>query len=146
MSSDKRGASRDPMPPIGESLLPYQEAVSKQVDQHLQMGVRAEPSNAQSLIIMFSEEDMRDEPMVIFVITTEYRVERSTFQKLGLLASLLEECSGTLYGFANKQVEIRGIVELETKFGMGSGAQSISVLYIVVDTWASYNGLWDVPL
>ncbi|RDY06928.1 hypothetical protein CR513_09025, partial [Mucuna pruriens] len=80
-------------------------------------------ASVQSLVITFSDEDLRytplqqDDPMVISVITAEYKVERvlinqgsstnilywSTFQKLGLSTSILKECLGTLFTFAGER-------------------------------------------
>ncbi|RDY11362.1 hypothetical protein CR513_03994, partial [Mucuna pruriens] len=100
-------------------------------------------------IITFDNRDLKhgvpshDEPMVIYMIATEYRIERvlmdqgksaniiywSTFQKMKLLPSRLTDCSRTLYGFAGEQVPIKGTVELETVYGDRSGVKAIPVLY-----------------
>ncbi|RDX68725.1 hypothetical protein CR513_52258, partial [Mucuna pruriens] len=53
-----------------------------------------------------------------------YKVER-----LGLPESSLEECLGALIGFTGEQVEIRGKVDLETMFGMGSNAKTITIKF-----------------
>ncbi|RDY10405.1 hypothetical protein CR513_05073, partial [Mucuna pruriens] len=63
----------------------------------------------------------------------------STFQKLGLPTSSLEECSETLFRFIGERVEIRGIMEIEIVFGVGASARTILVSYKMVNTWASYN-------
>ncbi|RDX86210.1 hypothetical protein CR513_32485, partial [Mucuna pruriens] len=69
-------------------------------------------------VITFSEKDMRyelarqDEPMVVLVIMTEYKVERvlidhgssTNILKLGLSMANLEEFLDTFYGFAGKEV------------------------------------------
>ncbi|RDX92555.1 hypothetical protein CR513_25304, partial [Mucuna pruriens] len=111
-------------------------------------------------IITFSKKDMRyepprqDEPMVVSMITTEYKVEKgssanilywSTYRKLGLSAASLEECSGTLYGFAGEQVTIMRVIELETTFGEGNHVHSIPVLYTMVDVNVSYNIIMGRP-
>ncbi|RDX57907.1 hypothetical protein CR513_62815, partial [Mucuna pruriens] len=44
---------------------------------------------------------------------------------------------------AREQVEIRGTVEIETVFEIGTNARAILVTYIVVNTWASYNMIID---
>ncbi|RDX76106.1 hypothetical protein CR513_43942, partial [Mucuna pruriens] len=99
--------------------------------------VQVGPNEAQCLVITFSEKDMRyapprrDEPMVVSVIIAEYKVERVLINQE---MSSLKECLGTLYGFIDEQV-----IELETTFETGSHAQSIPVLYTMVDTWDSYN-------
>ncbi|RDX71557.1 hypothetical protein CR513_49079, partial [Mucuna pruriens] len=67
------------------------------------------------------------------------------FQKLRLPTSNLEECLGTLFGFAEEQVEIRGMVEIETIFGVGASARSLPITYIVVNIWASYNMIIGPP-
>ncbi|RDX88460.1 hypothetical protein CR513_29946, partial [Mucuna pruriens] len=91
--------------------------------------------------------------MVIPMVATEYKTERvlidqgsfanilywSTYQKLELPPSKLNECLGILYGFAGEQVPIKGVIELETMFGENSGVKSILVLYTIVDVEASYN-------
>ncbi|RDX90228.1 hypothetical protein CR513_27937, partial [Mucuna pruriens] len=70
--------------------------------------------NRRGPVIAFSDEDLRyasnqrDDPMVVSFITMDY--------KLGLSASMLEKCSGTLFGFARKQVAIKGMVKLGTTF------------------------------
>ncbi|RDX88253.1 hypothetical protein CR513_30175, partial [Mucuna pruriens] len=51
----------------------------------------------------------------------------------------LQECFGSLYGFAREFVPIRGTVELETSFGEQSGIKAIPVLYTIMDAPASYN-------
>ncbi|RDX72028.1 hypothetical protein CR513_48545, partial [Mucuna pruriens] len=71
--------------------------------------------------------------------------EKGRGRELRLPTSILEECSGTLSGFAGEQIQIRGIVELETTFGMGAGTQSMLVLYTMVDIWASYNMIIGCP-
>ncbi|RDX68967.1 hypothetical protein CR513_51982, partial [Mucuna pruriens] len=94
-----------------------------------------------------------DDPMVTSLIATNYKIERvlvnhesstnvlywSTFQRLRLLISSMEECSRTLFGFAGKQVKIRGSMKIETVFGIGSTERTILVSYTVVNTWASYK-------
>ncbi|RDX65277.1 hypothetical protein CR513_56079, partial [Mucuna pruriens] len=68
-------------------------------------------------IISFTEanyEDVQphqDDPMVISVVTVDYKVERvlvdqgSSANKLGLMEEELEACLGTLIGFAGEQVD-----------------------------------------
>ncbi|RDX98075.1 hypothetical protein CR513_19056, partial [Mucuna pruriens] len=110
-------------------------------------------------VITFSKRDMRyepprqDEPMVILVVATKYKVERilidqgsltnilywSTCKRLGLQLTDLEACVGKLYGFAGEQVTIKGVIELETTFEECTHARTISVLYTIVDVDASYN-------
>ncbi|RDX95256.1 hypothetical protein CR513_22254, partial [Mucuna pruriens] len=100
---------------------------------------------------MFTDEDYKgtsphqDDPMVILLIVTYYKIERvlidqgsfanvlywSTFQKLGLSISSLEECSRILFGFAREHVEKMGTMKIETVFGVGASAQTILVSYIV---------------
>ncbi|RDX72787.1 hypothetical protein CR513_47678, partial [Mucuna pruriens] len=94
-----------------------------------------------------------DEPMVISVMVVEYKVERvlidqgsstnilywSTYMKMGLKPIDMESCTGKLYGFVGEQMEIRGVVKLETTFEEGNHTRTILILYTVVDTKASYN-------
>ncbi|RDX63851.1 hypothetical protein CR513_57662, partial [Mucuna pruriens] len=81
----------------------------------------------------------RDEPMVISVVAAEYKVERSTLERMQLLADLIQSCPGSLYGFGGECVPILGTMELETCFGERSVNRTIPVLYTVVDAPASYN-------
>ncbi|RDX84097.1 hypothetical protein CR513_34906, partial [Mucuna pruriens] len=112
-----------------------------------------------TLVITFSERDMRyepprhDKPMVISVVTAEYKVESVlidqgsstnilywlTCKRLGLQPADLEACTGKLYGFANEQVTIKGVIELETTFGESTHACTIPMLYMVVDVDVSYS-------
>ncbi|RDX78297.1 hypothetical protein CR513_41446, partial [Mucuna pruriens] len=95
-----------------------------------------------------------DKPMVILVVVAEYKVERvlidqgsstnilywTTYIKLGLKPIDVEPYVGKLYGFAGKQVEIRGAVELETTIGEGNHARTIPILlYTIVDVGVPYN-------
>ncbi|RDY09856.1 hypothetical protein CR513_05716, partial [Mucuna pruriens] len=102
--------------------------------------------------ITFSERDMRykppkqDEPMVISVVTVEYKVERLgqhpilvDLKRLGIPPTNLELYLGMLYEFASEQVMIKGVIKLETTFGERHHTRSIPVLYMVVDVEASYN-------
>ncbi|RDX87396.1 hypothetical protein CR513_31134, partial [Mucuna pruriens] len=109
----------------------------------------------ESLVITFSDEDLRyappqrEEPMSgegpNRLGSSTNILYQLTFQKLGLLISILQECSSTLFSFAGEQVEISEVVELETTFGMGVGTRSILVLYTMVDTWATYNMIMGRP-
>ncbi|RDX67679.1 hypothetical protein CR513_53410, partial [Mucuna pruriens] len=121
--------------------------------------VRGNADATPTLMITFGERDMRydpsrhDKPMVISVVVAEYKVEKvlidqgssanilywSTYMRMGLKPINMEPCTGKLYGFASKQVEIRGAVELETTFGEGNHTRTISILYTIVDVEASYN-------
>ncbi|RDY08109.1 hypothetical protein CR513_07709, partial [Mucuna pruriens] len=116
------------------------------------LAMRGKVDITPTLVITFSERDMmyeppkQDEPMVISVVTIEYKVERvlinqgsstnilylSTYKRLGLQLANLETCSGKLYGFV-------GVIELETTFGKRSHVRTILVLYTVVDVDALYN-------
>ncbi|RDX95246.1 hypothetical protein CR513_22255, partial [Mucuna pruriens] len=60
-------------------------------------------------------------------------------KKLGILVSNQIECLGTLFGFAGEQMEIHGMVEIETTFGTRLNAKTISITFTVVNAWASYN-------
>ncbi|RDX75749.1 hypothetical protein CR513_44343, partial [Mucuna pruriens] len=64
---------------------------------------------------------------------------------MGLKPIDMEPCAGKLYGFVGEQVKIRGAVKLETTFGEGNHAQTISILYTVVDVEASYNIIMGRP-
>ncbi|RDY09778.1 hypothetical protein CR513_05819, partial [Mucuna pruriens] len=108
-------------------------------------------------VITFDDRDLRhgipgcDEPMVVSVIATEYKIERVlidqgssanilywlTPRKMGL--KNMTDCQGMLYGFAGERVSIKGTIELETTFGDGSGVKTIPVVYTVVDAETSYN-------
>ncbi|RDX67041.1 hypothetical protein CR513_54133, partial [Mucuna pruriens] len=113
------------------------------------MGANVTPLGRRTLrpIITFTDEDCRrrgtrcDEPMVISVVTKQYKVERVL--KLGVKS--LTKCEGVLYGFAGERVLTRGMVELETTFGDRNGTKTIPVVYTVVDTEASYNIIMGRP-
>ncbi|RDX76256.1 hypothetical protein CR513_43772, partial [Mucuna pruriens] len=111
-------------------------------------------------VITFSERDMRyepprhDEPMVISVVTVNYKIERGssanilywlTCKKLGLQPADLEACARKLYGFVGEQVTIKGVIELETTFRERTHAHTIPVLYTVVEVDASYNIIMGRP-
>ncbi|RDX68785.1 Retrovirus-related Pol polyprotein from transposon 17.6, partial [Mucuna pruriens] len=122
-------------------------------------GANATPLGRQQSgpVITFDDRDLKlgtpiqDEPMVISVIATKYKVERvlidqgssanilywSAFQKMGLRR--LNESQGALYSFAGECVPIKGTIELEMVFGEGETVRIISVLYTVIDDEASYN-------
>ncbi|RDX67052.1 hypothetical protein CR513_54114, partial [Mucuna pruriens] len=134
---------------------------SRRQKAHDVLVVRGKENVTPTLVIMFSERDIRYEPprqnelMVISVVMTEYKVERvlvdlgsstnilycSTYKKLGLQPTDFEPCSGKLYSF----VTIKGVIELETKFGKRSHTRIIQVLYTVVDVEASYNIIMGRP-
>ncbi|RDY04655.1 hypothetical protein CR513_11619, partial [Mucuna pruriens] len=68
-----------------------------------------------------------DDLMVISIMVNKYKIQRvfidqgsstnSTFRKMELLESRLEEWPDTLTGFSSEQVEIRGCIEIKTTFG-----------------------------
>ncbi|RDX93886.1 hypothetical protein CR513_23788, partial [Mucuna pruriens] len=109
--------------------------------------------------ITFTNEDYEgrilhlDDPTVISVIIADYRVEWVlvdqgssanvlfwlAFKKLGFSESSLEDCLGTLIGFAGEQVEIRGMISLETILGTGSTWKAIKMTFTVVNSPTSYN-------
>ncbi|RDX68883.1 Retrovirus-related Pol polyprotein from transposon 17.6, partial [Mucuna pruriens] len=109
-------------------------------------------------VITFDDRDMRyessqlDKPMVISVVAVEYKIKRvlidqggsanilywSTYKKLGLPSTNLDECSGMLYGFTGNQVPIKRVIELKTMFWEDDCVRSIPVIYTIVDVDASY--------
>ncbi|RDX96594.1 hypothetical protein CR513_20733, partial [Mucuna pruriens] len=109
--------------------------------------------------ITFDDRDMRgratcqDEPMVISMGVTGYKVERvlidqgssanilyrSTLEKMQLPTGLIQPCPGNLYGFAGECVPILGTVELETCLGERLVDRTILIQYTIVDAPASYN-------
>ncbi|RDX92742.1 hypothetical protein CR513_25081, partial [Mucuna pruriens] len=127
--------------------------------------MRGKANTTLTLVITFSERDMRykppkqDEPMVISVVAVKYKVERvlidhgssanilywSTYKKLGLPPTDLDPYTGKLYGFAGEQVAIKGVIELETTFGEHNHTRTILVLYSVVDVEASYSIIMGRP-
>ncbi|RDY01912.1 hypothetical protein CR513_14696, partial [Mucuna pruriens] len=127
--------------------------------------VHGKANTTPTSMITFNERDMRyepprqDEPMVILVVTAEYKVERvlidqgssanilywSNYKRLGLQPANLEACSGKLYGFAGEQVTIKGVIELETTFGERGHARTIPMLYTIIDVDASYNIIMGRP-
>ncbi|RDX71898.1 hypothetical protein CR513_48697, partial [Mucuna pruriens] len=151
---------------LGGSAMMARVSLTRRRGTHDVLTVQARANTTPFPIITFSERDIRyvppwlDEPMVISVITTEYKIERvlidqgnfanilywSTYRKLGLLLASLEECSGTLYEFVGEQVPIKEVIELETTFGEGNHACSIPILYTVVDMDASYNIIMGRPV
>ncbi|RDX69355.1 hypothetical protein CR513_51539, partial [Mucuna pruriens] len=112
--------------------------------------------------ITFEEKDRRyevvgDEPMVISVVTEDFKIERvlidqgssanilygSTYRRMGL--SGLKETPGCLYGFSGERVPIKGIVELDNIFGEGGNEKMILVLYTVIEAETSYNIIMGRP-
>ncbi|RDX83674.1 Retrovirus-related Pol polyprotein from transposon opus, partial [Mucuna pruriens] len=90
----------------------------------------------------------QEDPVVISTVAAEYKIDQgsfanvlywSTFQKMEVLESRLEECASTLIGFSGEQVEIRGCIKIKTTFGMGRDAKTILIKYIVVIVRTSYN-------
>ncbi|RDX64029.1 hypothetical protein CR513_57457, partial [Mucuna pruriens] len=107
--------------------------------------VQAGTIHPQDLVISFSDtnyEDMlpqQDDPMVISVVATKYKVERVLIDQGYLVEvraskSSLKECSGVLIGFAGEHVEIRETINLRT-FGMGSNAKAIMVKCTARSIW-----------
>lgn len=98
-------------------------------------------------------EPHEDDPMVITIATTDYRVKRvlidqgsssdvlfwETFKRLGLDAEQIKLFNGSLVGFSGEQVEVRGYVELKTTIGEGRNAKTLRVRYMLVKARSSYN-------
>ncbi|RDY11650.1 hypothetical protein CR513_03640, partial [Mucuna pruriens] len=119
----------------------------------------------QYLAITFDDKDMKygssrlDEPMVISIVAAKYKIERvlidqgslanilywSTYKKLGLPSTSLDECVGKLYGLAGKKVSIKGSIELKIMLEGDECTWSIPVLYTVVDVNTSYNIILGRP-
>ncbi|RDX98109.1 hypothetical protein CR513_19022, partial [Mucuna pruriens] len=110
------------------------------------LAVHMKANTTPLLVITFSERDMRhgapwqDEPMVISIVTVEYKVEWVLIDQ-GSSANILY----WLYGFASEQVMINGVIKLKTLFGEPGHACSISVLYTVVDVEVTYNIVMGRP-
>jgi len=62
-----------------------------------------------------------------------------TFKRMGLDPEQLQPFKGTLAGFIDEQVHVRGYITLRTTFGYGSQAKMIRVRYLVVNSPNSYN-------
>ncbi|RDX86730.1 hypothetical protein CR513_31903, partial [Mucuna pruriens] len=79
--------------------------------------------------------------MVISIVAANYKVERvlvdqgsstnTTFLKLGIPESSLEECLGTLIGIVGEEVEICRIIDLRTMFGTGSDTKALTIKFTV---------------
>ncbi|RDY08858.1 hypothetical protein CR513_06865, partial [Mucuna pruriens] len=63
----------------------------------------------------------------------------STFRKMKLPKSRLEEFSSTLIGFLDKQVEIHDCIKIKTTFGTRRDAKTIPVKYMIINVGMSYN-------
>ncbi|RDX65770.1 hypothetical protein CR513_55544, partial [Mucuna pruriens] len=101
----------------------------------------------------------KDNHMVMSVVVIEYKVERvlvnqeslanvlywTTFQKMGLLESKLEECPSTLISLSGKQIEIRGVIHLETTFEVGPSTRTITIKFMVINARTSYNIILGHP-
>ncbi|RDY12138.1 hypothetical protein CR513_03110, partial [Mucuna pruriens] len=61
------------------------------------------------------------------------------FKTLGFSKSSLEECLGMLIGFIGEQVEIRGVINLETILGTSSTRKVVKMRFMVVNSPTSYN-------
>ena len=110
-------------------------------------------------VISFSADDFRgyvgkqDDPMMISMETMKFTIKRvlvdqgssadilfwTAFKILGLSDTLLRSYAGSLVGFAGYQVNVRGYVDLMTKFGKGESAREITIRYLVVGVTSSYN-------
>ncbi|RDX65345.1 hypothetical protein CR513_56003, partial [Mucuna pruriens] len=145
----------------GEELCAEQDTQGKRkVHQSYQIltGANLTPlgERRKGCTITFQEKDRRyeaagDEPMVISVVSEDFKIERvlidqgssanilygSTYRRMGL--SGLKETPGCLYGFSGERVPIKGTVELNTIFGEGGTAKMIPVLYTMIEAEASYN-------
>ncbi|RDX85494.1 hypothetical protein CR513_33310, partial [Mucuna pruriens] len=93
------------------------------------LAVRRKADITPTLVITFSERDMRYEPP---------RQDKP-------MSIDLEACAGKLYDFANKQVTIKGVIELETTFEERTYIRTIPMLYTVIDVDASYNIIMGRP-
>ncbi|RDY09807.1 hypothetical protein CR513_05777, partial [Mucuna pruriens] len=125
--------------------------------KNVSLGLEKErPSMRQDPPITFNNEDYEgtiphsDDPMIISIIIANYWVERvlvdqGTFKKLGFSESSLEECPGTLIDFASKQVEIRGVTNLETILGTGSTRKAIKMRFTMVNSPTLYNVIFGQP-
>ncbi|RDY03156.1 hypothetical protein CR513_13304, partial [Mucuna pruriens] len=84
--------------------------------------------------------------MVIFVIIVDYWVEWVLVDQ-GSSANVLfwpalknlEKCPGTLIGFTREQVEIQGVINLETILGTGSARKTVKMRFTMVNDLTSYN-------
>ncbi|RDX76123.1 hypothetical protein CR513_43917, partial [Mucuna pruriens] len=130
----------------GSISLPLKDSTKRREGRAVQT-VLAGRNVTPDLVITFNDSDLRyslpnhDEPMD----SSANILYWSTYQKLRLLLSKLNECSRTLYGFAGEQVPVKGVIELENVFGESSSIRCIPVLYTVVDVDASYNIIMGRP-
>ncbi|RDY10107.1 hypothetical protein CR513_05438, partial [Mucuna pruriens] len=62
-----------------------------------------------------------------------------TMRRIGFSESNLKVCQGTLIGFVSEQVEIRGVINLETMVGTSSTEKATNIRFIVVNAPTSYN-------
>lgn len=104
-------------------------------------------------------EPHEDDPMVITIATTDYRVKRvlidqgsssdvllwETFERLGLDADQIKPFNGSLVSFSGEQVEVRGYVDLKTTIGEGRNAKTLRVRYMLVTARSSYNIILGRP-
>ncbi|XP_068497460.1 uncharacterized protein [Phaseolus vulgaris] len=127
--------------------------------------VEQEADDSLDIDLAFTKADLRDvvphnnDPVVISVVTAGRKVHRvlvdqgssanvmfwSTFNKLQLSLDQLRSYTGCLYGFAGDQVEVRGYLELRTKFTDETASRTENIRYLVVNANSAYNILLGRP-
>ncbi|RDY12405.1 hypothetical protein CR513_02811, partial [Mucuna pruriens] len=94
-------------------------------------------------LLGLEESNRETDPRWIFrpiIVTTKYKLEKvlidqgSSASKLGLPKIDLEECLDTLIRYAGKQIEIYRVISLETTFGVGPNAKTITGKFMVINT------------
>jgi len=112
--------------------------------------------------ITFTDKNFRgidtqqDDPMVITIELANCEVKKTlvdqgssvdvlywrTFKKMGLKENEIIPLDEQIVGFSGERVDIKGYIDLHTKFGESDrGQKIIFVRYIIVDVNTSYNAL-----
>jgi len=115
--------------------------------------------------ITFSPKDFEgvvphdNDPMVITLQILNWNIKRvlidtdssadiltfEAFDKMGLTDEQLQPFQGTLSGFTEERVHVRGYITLKTIFGVGKQAKAIKIRYLVVNAPNSYNIVIGCP-
>ena len=105
--------------------------------------------------LVFTRADLRDviphdnDLVVISVVIAGRKVHRVLVDQGNstnvMSPDLLRPYTGCLYGFGENQVEVRGYLQLRTKFTDGTASCTESIRYLVVNANSAYNILLGRP-
>ena len=100
-----------------------------------------------------------DDPMVVMLRIAGYDVKRvlldqgssadliygDAFEQFGFTDNDLLPYDGSLVGFSGEKVMVRGYIELETVFGVGTSAKKLKIRFLVVKCTSPYNVIIGRP-